>query len=89
MATHPPTGEEVPAIAIAGTEPEKLATFVDAINEWLSMRLTQTPETARMARIADAWDKFNSAAREVEIYNLERKPFVFAAFGWLADAARG
>ena len=37
---------------------------------------------------ADAWDKFNRAAADVEIYNTERKPLVFAAFGLLAEAAR-
>jgi DNA polymerase-3 subunit delta' len=42
-----------------------------------------------MARVAQAWDKVNRAAREVETYNLERKPLVFAVFGALAEAARG
>jgi DNA polymerase-3 subunit delta' len=42
-----------------------------------------------MARVAAAWDKINRAARDVEMYNLERKPYVFSVFGWLAEAARG
>ena len=42
-----------------------------------------------MARIAEAWDKINRAARDAETYNLERKPLVFNVFGWLAEAARG
>ena len=34
-------------------------------------------------------EKLNRAAGEVEEFNLERKPLVFAAFGLLAEAARG
>ena len=44
---------------------------------------------AQMARTAEVWEKVNRAAREVETYNLERKPLVFAVFGLLAEAARG
>jgi DNA polymerase-3 subunit delta' len=39
--------------------------------------------------MADVWDRLNRAAREVEIFHLERKPMVFNVFGWLAEAARG
>jgi DNA polymerase-3 subunit delta' len=39
--------------------------------------------------VAQTWEKVNRAAREVETYNLERKPLVFAVFGLLAEAARG
>ena len=44
---------------------------------------------ARLARLAEAWEKVNAAARDVEEYNLERKPLVFNIFGWLAEASRG
>jgi DNA polymerase-3 subunit delta' len=44
---------------------------------------------ARLARIADLWERLNRSARDVETYNLERKPLVFAVFNLLADAARG
>ena len=43
---------------------------------------------AQMARVAETWEKVNRAAREAEIYNLERKPLVFSVFGALAEAAR-
>ena len=43
---------------------------------------------AQMARVAETWEKVNRAAREAEIYNLERKPLVFTVFGALAEAAR-
>jgi DNA polymerase-3 subunit delta' len=76
--------------AMGGTEPTTLATFLDTVNAWLSARLARgLPEPARMARVAAAWDKINRAARDVEMYNLERKPYVFSVFGWLAEAARG
>jgi DNA polymerase-3 subunit delta' len=38
--------------------------------------------------VAETWDKINQAARDVQDYNLERKPFVFSVFGALAEAAR-
>jgi hypothetical protein len=43
----------------------------------------------RMARLAEAWEPLNCAAGDVAGYNLERKPFVFNVFAWLAEAARG
>jgi DNA polymerase-3 subunit delta' len=42
-----------------------------------------------MARVAEVWEKINQSARDVEEYNLERKPYVFNVFGWLAEASRG
>jgi DNA polymerase-3 subunit delta' len=38
--------------------------------------------------VAEVWEKVNGAAREVEDYNLDRKPLVFAVFGLLAETAR-
>jgi DNA polymerase-3 subunit delta' len=73
-----------------GVEAATLAAFVDTVNAWLSARLIAgAPDSARLARVAEAWDKVNAAARDVEEYNLERKPLVFNVFGWLAEASRG
>jgi DNA polymerase III subunit delta' len=47
------------------------------------------PDLARLAGTADLWDKLNRSARDVEIYNLEKKPLVFTIFGLLAEASRG
>jgi DNA polymerase-3 subunit delta' len=67
-----------------------LATFVDAVRDWLSARLKgELQEGGRLARLAQAWEEVNRTARDVEMYNLERKPMVFKVFGWLAEAARG
>jgi DNA polymerase III subunit delta' len=75
--------------ALGGSEPQTLATFMDMVNGWLAARLDRdTTQLPRMARVALAWEKVNRAAREVETYNLERKPLVFAVFGELAKAAR-
>jgi DNA polymerase-3 subunit delta' len=79
---------------LGGTEPEKLAGFIDTVNEWLARRLasaragTGQGEKAQMVRIAEAWERINTAARDAEAYNLDRKPLVFSVFGWLAAATR-
>jgi DNA polymerase III subunit delta' len=76
--------------AIGGTEPQKLASFVDTVNEWLAARLQTAGRSAgELLRIAEAWDRINQAARDADTFNLERKPLVFRVFGWLAEAARG
>src|SRR5580704_10458965 len=76
--------------AIAGTDPLPLAAFLDTINAWLSLRLDrERGEIGRLARLAEASERINAAAREAEIYNLERKPLVFGVFGLLAEATRG
>lgn len=75
--------------AVSGTEPQTLATLMDMVNGWLAARLDPAKRgAAHMAKTAEAWEKVNRAARDVEIYNLERKPLVFSVFGWLAEAAR-
>jgi DNA polymerase III subunit delta' len=76
--------------AIAGTDPQPLAAFIDTVNAWLSRRLeTDGGEVARLARLAEAWQRINQAARDAVEYNLERKPLVFSVFGLLAEATRG
>jgi DNA polymerase-3 subunit delta' len=76
--------------ALGGSEPQTLVAFMDLVNGWLSARLdSNARELPRMARVAQVWDKVNRAAADVETYNLERKPLVFAVFGLLAEAARG
>jgi DNA polymerase-3 subunit delta' len=76
--------------ALAGTDPQPLAAFLDTVNGWLSQRLTREQNALdRLARLADAFASINRAARDAEIYNLERKPLVFSVFGLLAEATRG
>jgi len=76
--------------ALGGSEPATLTAFMDMVNGWLSARLSgDTQQGQRLARTAEVWEKVNRAAREVETYNLERKPLVFSVFGLLAETARG
>jgi DNA polymerase-3 subunit delta' len=74
--------------ALGGSEPKTLAAFMDLVNGWLSAQLADAQPARHMARTAEVWEKVNRAARDVEMYNLERKPLVFAVFGLLAEAAR-
>lgn len=75
--------------SLAGTDQVPLATFMETVREWLTARLAAPPqEPRRLARVAEAWEKINRAAKDVELYNLERKPLVFAVFGLLAETAR-
>jgi DNA polymerase-3 subunit delta' len=76
--------------ALAGADPQPLAAFVDTVNAWLAQRLDRKEdEIGRLARLAEAWERINQAARDAETYNLERKPLVFSVFGLLAEATRG
>jgi DNA polymerase-3 subunit delta' len=75
--------------ALGGTDPATLAAFMDLVNGWLSAQLGDgTGPKPRLARLAETWDQVNRAARDVDTYNLERKPLVFSVFGALAEAAR-
>jgi DNA polymerase-3 subunit delta' len=75
--------------SLGGSEPATLAAFVDMVNAWLNARLHGGgQETQRLAHLAQVSAKINRAARDVDTYNLERKPLVFAVFGLLAEAAR-
>jgi len=73
-----------------GRDEGALAAFVDTVRDWLSARVAPgRAEPARLAGLAEVWERLNTAARDVEIFHLERKPFVFNVFGWLAAATRG
>jgi DNA polymerase III subunit delta' len=68
---------------------DMLEIFVETTRDWLSARLDRTSEPRRLALWAQAWERVNRSAREVETFNLERKPLVFNVFSLLAEAARG
>ncbi len=79
--------------ALGGADPQTLAIFMDLVNAWLSARLSPDAgdlnrRLGQLDRLASTWETVNRQAREVETYNLERKPFVFAVFGALAETAR-
>jgi DNA polymerase-3 subunit delta' len=66
-----------------------LKAVVDTIDRWLTGHLHAPDAGAnlpRLARLAEVWEKINSAARDTESFNLERKPLVFSVFSMLAEA---
>ena len=77
--------------ALGSNDRTAIAAFVETIERWMSERL-RVPDPnanlARLARLAEVWEKINRAARDTESYNLERKPLVFSVFGLLADVMR-
>jgi DNA polymerase III subunit delta' len=76
--------------ALAGTDPQPLTAFLDTINAWLAQRLGGgRGELTRLVRLAEVSERINAAARDAEMYNLERKPLVFSVFGLLAEATHG
>ncbi len=79
--------------ALGGSDRVALAAFIDSVDRWIGERLraddaNANANLARLARLAEVWEKINRAARETETYNLERKPLVFSVFGMLAEATR-
>ncbi len=66
-----------------------LDVFVGTVRDWMSSRLdADAADLAYLDRISALWGRLNRSARETEVFNLDRKPLVFAVFGWLADATR-
>jgi DNA polymerase III subunit delta' len=67
-----------------------LEVFVGAVRDWLSARLdAEGSDLERLAGTAELWERLNRSARDVETFNLERKPLVFSIFGQLAEASPG
>src|SRR3954453_13265445 len=79
--------------ALGGSDRVALASFIDSVDRWVSERLraddaNANANLARLARLAEVWEKINRAARDTAEYNLERKTLVFSVFGLLAKATR-
>ena len=75
--------------ALSRADDGAFTTFIETICDWLSARLDTEPrEPRRLARVAEVWEKVNRAARDVEVFNLDRRPLVFTVFGLLAETAR-
>ena len=74
--------------ALGVSDPAPLETFVDLVNDWMSLRLESLDDRGRLAQVAETWERVNGAARDVAEYNLERKPLVFNVFGLLAKTAK-
>jgi DNA polymerase-3 subunit delta' len=69
---------------------DALDTFVETVRAWLSNELRRKPQDlGRLAPLADVWSRLDRTASDVVTFNLDRRPLVFAVFGWLAEAAPG
>ncbi len=68
-----------------------LESMLHAVYDWLDAtlrrRAAQHPP-ARLAALAEAWDRIAAQARETEALNLDKRPLLIAAFTELAAAAR-
>ena len=64
--------------------------MIDAIQSWIGDHLHAhvAAGPARLAPLAEVWEKLARAAREVESYNLDRRPLVLSMFHDLSDAVR-
>jgi DNA polymerase-3 subunit delta' len=78
------------ADSLATVDAQVFEIVLESVNGWLSARLAAVAhDKTRAAQIADIWGEMNAAARDADVYNLDRKPLIFRTFGRLADAARG
>ena len=80
---------------IAGRNNSKdFETVLMVIDGWLDARVRlgvqehRKERARRLAPIAEVWEKLAEAARETEILNLDRRPFVLSLIADLAAAAR-
>ena len=76
---------------VAGKVGERdFAILVETVQGWLGDHLHAHAAAgpARLAPLAEVWDKLARAAREVETYKLDRRPLVMSMFHDLSDAVR-
>jgi DNA polymerase III subunit delta' len=80
---------------IAGRNNSKdFQTALMVIDEWLDAKVRhgalehRTEAARRLSPFAEVWEKLTEGARATEIFNLDRRPFVFSLIAELAAAAR-
>ncbi len=78
------------AVSGRGKENEYEA-FLKNVFDWLSAQVKsrRNEETAHLAPYAIAWEKIEEGARELDIYNLDKRAFALSVLADLAAAARG
>jgi DNA polymerase-3 subunit delta' len=69
---------------------ERFDLVLDTVHRWVGNRLERESGrgAARLAPLVEVCDKVARQAREIDIYNLDRRPLVLALFDDLADAVR-
>lgn len=62
--------------------------MLDALRGWLSSRLAADASlgAARVAPLAEMWDKLHEGARAIDAYNVDRRPFIVGLFSDMAEA---
>jgi DNA polymerase-3 subunit delta' len=63
---------------------------LDTVQRWVTIRLHDKAGlgAARLAPLVEVCDKVARSAREIDVYNLDRRPLVLSLFDDLADAVR-
>lgn len=69
---------------------ERFALFVQLVGDWLHARATAgaAVREPRLARVAELWEKTARSARDIEVFNLDRRPFVLETLTELAGLSR-
>jgi DNA polymerase-3 subunit delta' len=69
---------------------ENYELVLDTVQRWLGHHLHEKADLgpARLAPLVEVCDKVARSAREIDAYNLDRRPLVLALFDDLADAVR-
>lgn len=69
---------------------ENYELVLDTVQRWLGRLLHEQAElgAVRLAPLVEVCDKVARSAREIDAYNLDRRPLVLALFDDLADAVR-
>lgn len=74
---------------VAGKAGERdFAVMIETVQGWISDHLHAhaAAQPARLAPLAEVWEKLGQQAREVETYNLDRRPLVMTLFHDLSSA---
>jgi len=76
-------------VARRGAE-ARFALFVTLLGDWLHARVAAGAalREPRLARFAELWEKTARSAHEIEVFNLDRRPFVLETLTELAGLAR-
>jgi len=75
---------------VAGRDSDDFETLILAVVDWIDQRLRRDAGqgAGRLAPLAEVWEKAAEAARETEVLNLDRRPFILSLFADLATAAK-
>jgi DNA polymerase III subunit delta' len=70
---------------------DAFALILSFLEDWLHDRVLAERDAApaRLARWAEVWEKAAGSARDVEVFNLDRRPFVLSTLSMLARASQG